>query len=82
MPAFERYVGIDYPGAQTPTASLKELPVCLAEGNASPNGWLSDLRRPSRRLRRASAEKPRRGAILLRPVGRAVQRVSCAHSAR
>jgi hypothetical protein len=36
MPAFARYVGIDYSGAQTPTASLKGLRVYLAEGDAPP----------------------------------------------
>ena len=36
MPKFKRYIGIDYSGAQTPTASLKGLRVYLAEENASP----------------------------------------------
>ncbi len=36
MPAFARYIGIDYLGAKTPTASLEELPVYLAEGDAAP----------------------------------------------
>jgi len=36
MPKFKRYIGIDYSGAQTPTASLKGLRVYLADGNASP----------------------------------------------
>ncbi len=36
MPAFAQYIGIDYSGAKTPTASLKELPVYLAEGDAAP----------------------------------------------
>ena len=36
MPIFARYVGIDYPGAQTPTASLKGLRVYLAEGENPP----------------------------------------------
>ena len=36
MPAFARYIGIDYSGAQTPTASLKGLRVYLAEGDAAP----------------------------------------------
>jgi hypothetical protein len=36
MPAFARYVGIDYSGAQTPTASLKGLRVYLANGDAPP----------------------------------------------
>jgi hypothetical protein len=35
MPAFERYVGIDYSGAETPTASLKGLRVYMAD-RASP----------------------------------------------
>jgi len=36
MPAFARYIGIDYSGAQTPTASLKGLRVYLTEGDAPP----------------------------------------------
>ena len=36
MGAFVRYIGIDYSGAQTPTASLKGLRVYLAEGDAPP----------------------------------------------
>ena len=36
MPAFIRYIGIDYSGAETPTASLKGLRVYVAEGGASP----------------------------------------------
>jgi hypothetical protein len=35
-PAFQRYVGIDYSGAKTPTASLKGLRVYLASGDAPP----------------------------------------------
>jgi hypothetical protein len=34
--AFARYIGIDYSGAQTPTASLKGLRVYLTECDASP----------------------------------------------
>jgi hypothetical protein len=34
--AFERYLGIDYSGAQTPTASLKGLRVYLAAGETPP----------------------------------------------
>ena len=33
---FTRYIGIDYSGAQTPTASLKDLRVYLAESNSPP----------------------------------------------
>ena len=33
---FARYIGIDYSGAQTPTASLRGLRVYLAEGSATP----------------------------------------------
>ena len=36
MPAFVRTIGIDYSGAETPTASLKGLRVNMAEGDASP----------------------------------------------
>jgi hypothetical protein len=34
--AFKRHVGIDYSGAQTPTASLKGLRIYMAEGGARP----------------------------------------------
>lgn len=33
MPAFARYIGIDYSGAETPNASLKGLRVYLAHGD-------------------------------------------------
>lgn len=36
MPAFERYVGIDYSGAETPTASLKGLRVYIATRGLPP----------------------------------------------
>jgi hypothetical protein len=36
MPAFARYIGIDYSGAQTPTASLPGLRVYFAHGDALP----------------------------------------------
>jgi hypothetical protein len=36
MPTFTRCIGIDYSGAQTPTASLKGLRVYRAEGDAMP----------------------------------------------
>jgi hypothetical protein len=36
MAAFQRYVGIDYSGAQTPTASLTGLRVYLAASNSAP----------------------------------------------
>jgi hypothetical protein len=36
MPLFKQYIGIDYSGAQTPTASLKGLRVYLADGHAEP----------------------------------------------
>ena len=36
MSSFARYVGIDYSGAQTPTASLKGLRIYWTEGNAPP----------------------------------------------
>jgi len=35
-PRFARYIGIDYSGAQTPTARLAGLSVYCAEGNATP----------------------------------------------
>jgi hypothetical protein len=36
MPAFTRTIGIEYSGAETPTASLKGLRVYLAGGDALP----------------------------------------------
>jgi hypothetical protein len=36
VPAFARYIGIDYSGAQTPIASLKGLRVYLTDGTAPP----------------------------------------------
>ena len=36
MPAFARYIGIDYSGAETSSASLRGLRVYLAEGKAPP----------------------------------------------
>jgi hypothetical protein len=36
MPRFNRYIGIDYSGAQTPTASLKGLRVYLTKGDFPP----------------------------------------------
>ena len=36
MPAFVRYIGIDYSGAETPTASLKGLRVYMANGAVPP----------------------------------------------
>lgn len=36
MPAFERYIGIDYSGAQTPTSSLKGLRVYMANRSSLP----------------------------------------------
>ncbi|WP_376800523.1 hypothetical protein, partial [Candidatus Raskinella chloraquaticus] len=36
MPAFARTIGIDYSGAETPTASLKGLRVYMTEGDAPP----------------------------------------------
>lgn len=37
MPAFDRYVGIDYSGAETPTAGLPGLRVYLADGGKPPH---------------------------------------------
>jgi hypothetical protein len=36
MPSFARFIGIDYSGAQTPTASLKGLRIYWAAGDATP----------------------------------------------
>ena len=56
MPAFVRHIGIDYSGAETPTASLKGLRVYMAEGDGVP---IEILPSPSRRkywTRRGIAE--------------------------
>ena len=36
MPAFARYIGIDYSGARTPVSALPGLRVCLAEADGQP----------------------------------------------
>ena len=36
MRAFARHIGIDYSGAETPTASLKGMRVYMADGDAAP----------------------------------------------
>jgi len=36
MPQFQRYIGIDYSGAETPDSSCKGLRVYVAEGTATP----------------------------------------------
>lgn len=36
MASFSRYIGIDYSGAQTPTASLRGLRVYVANGSDTP----------------------------------------------
>ena len=36
MPSFNRYIGIDYSGAQTPTSSLKGLRVYMADRSSPP----------------------------------------------
>ena len=56
MPAFARYIGIDYSGAQTPTASLKGLRVYLAEGGAAPVEVLPPPSPRKYRTRRGIAE--------------------------
>ena len=56
MPAFARYIGIDYSGAQTPTASLKGLRVYLAEGDAMPAEVLPPLSPKKYWTRRGIAE--------------------------
>ena len=56
MPIFARYIGIDYSGAETPTASLKGLRIYLAQGEGVP---VEVLPPPSRRkywTRRDTAE--------------------------
>jgi len=45
-PQFERYIGIDYSGAQTPTSSLKALRVFAAEG--VPRGVIQAASAPAR----------------------------------
>jgi hypothetical protein len=56
IPAFDRYIGIDYSGAQTPTSSLKGLRVYMADRSSLPVEMLPS---PSRRkywTRRGVAE--------------------------
>jgi hypothetical protein len=36
IPIFDRYIGIDYSGAMTPTSSLKGLRVYMADGISPP----------------------------------------------
>jgi hypothetical protein len=36
MPQFERYIGIDYSGAETPESSCRGLRVYVAEGSGTP----------------------------------------------
>jgi hypothetical protein len=36
MPAFERYIGIDYSGAETPDASLRGLRIYVADRTSQP----------------------------------------------
>jgi hypothetical protein len=43
MPNFGRYIGIDYSGAQTPTASLRGLRIYMAEGAETPAEVLPPL---------------------------------------
>lgn len=45
-PAFARYVGIDYSGAETPTSSLKGLRVYLAERESAAIGSIAGYRCP------------------------------------
>ena len=37
LPSFTHHIGIDYSGAQTPSASLKGLRVYTAEGDTPPS---------------------------------------------
>jgi len=46
LPAFDRYIGIDYSGAETPKSSLKGLRVYVADRNGPPTEVPP---RPSRR---------------------------------
>jgi hypothetical protein len=69
MTAFTRTIGIDYSGAETPSASLKGLRVYLAEGDAPPVEVPPppSPRKPTRpgagAKRRRLDDKTRRGAI-------------------
>ncbi|MFN2118629.1 MAG: hypothetical protein ACK2T1_13225 [Candidatus Promineifilaceae bacterium] len=67
-PFFNRYIGIDYSGAQTPTASLKGFRVFLADRKALP----MEVRPPPSprmyRTRRGIAEWRRKSRF--RPQGR------------
>jgi hypothetical protein len=53
---FNRYIGIDYSGAETPSASLKGLRVFLAEGDAPPAEVLPPPSPRKYRTRRGIAE--------------------------
>ena len=50
MPSFARFIGIDYSGAETPTASLKGLRVYLAEGDAAPGRSVRRRHQPAQIL--------------------------------
>jgi hypothetical protein len=56
MPKFTRYIGVDYSGAQTPTASLNGLRVYLAEGDVPPAEVLPPPHRPGNIGRDGTAE--------------------------
>ena len=53
MPQFERYIGIDYSGAETPDSSWKGLRVYVVETSGTPE---PSLPRKCRRRRRFSKE--------------------------
>ena len=65
IPAFDRNVGIDYSGAQTPTSSLKGLRVYVADRMSTPvevaateRPQILDAARHSRMVSRAAFRRP------------------------
>lgn len=56
MPVFARFIGIDYSGAETPTAPLKGLRVYMADGGARPAEVLPPPSRKKYWTRRGVAE--------------------------
>jgi hypothetical protein len=66
-PAFARYIGIDYSGAETPTSSLKGLRVYLADRTKPPEEVLPP---PSPRKYSQVLDPPRRRGVVGGAVGR------------
>ena len=56
MPIFTRTIGIDYSGAETPTASLKGLRVYMADGDRLPAGSSASVEPRKYWIRKGIAE--------------------------